>query len=147
MPGLHGITSQFTRLEFLDNYDARFVIVTNGPIDEALAYKAKVGNKMEWYSSAGSSFGADVDAPPRVRDSESMSFCATAIPSTAPGTPTDAAPSNSATRSPHRPAAVGPAGGVAGLPPRRLAATTDVLRLGRVAGHCARYGESPTLHT
>lgn len=64
MPGLHGITSQFTRLEFLDNYDARFVIVTNGPIDEALAYKAKVGNKMEWYSSAGSSFGADVDAAP-----------------------------------------------------------------------------------
>lgn len=63
-PGCTGFTSQFTRLEFLDNYDARFVIVTNGPIDEALAYKAKVGNKMEWYSSAGSSFGADVDAAP-----------------------------------------------------------------------------------
>ena len=37
-PGCTGFTSQFTRLEFLDNYDARFVIVTNGPIDEALAY-------------------------------------------------------------------------------------------------------------
>lgn len=62
--GCTGFTSQFTRLEFLDNYDARFVIVTNGPIEEALAYKDKVGNKMEWYSSSESSFGADVDAPP-----------------------------------------------------------------------------------
>lgn len=63
-PGCTGFTSQFTRLDFLDNYDARFVIVTNGPIEEALAYKAKVGNKMDWYSSAGSSFGTDVDAAP-----------------------------------------------------------------------------------
>src|SRR3954469_8586882 len=62
--GCTGFTSQFTRLEFLDNYDARFVIVTNGPIDEALAYKTKVGNKMDWYSSSQSSFGADVDAAP-----------------------------------------------------------------------------------
>jgi predicted dithiol-disulfide oxidoreductase (DUF899 family) len=61
--GCTSFTSQFTRLDFLDNYDARFVIVTNGPIDEALAYRDKVGNKMEWYSSAESSFGADVDAP------------------------------------------------------------------------------------
>jgi predicted dithiol-disulfide oxidoreductase (DUF899 family) len=28
--GCTGFTSQFTRLDFLDNYDARFVIVTNG---------------------------------------------------------------------------------------------------------------------
>src|SRR6476469_5361365 len=63
-PGCTGFTSQFTRLEFLDNYDARFVIVTQGPIDEALAYKARVGNKMTWYSSAHSSFGADMGAPP-----------------------------------------------------------------------------------
>ncbi|MDX1874096.1 DUF899 family protein [Mycolicibacterium sp. 120266] len=62
--GCTGFTSQFTRLDFLDNYDARFVAVTNGPIDEALAYRKKVGNKMTWYSSAGSDFGADVDAPP-----------------------------------------------------------------------------------
>lgn len=62
--GCTGFTSQFTRLDFLDNYDARFVVVTNGPIDEALAYRKKVGNKMTWYSSAGSTFGADVDAPP-----------------------------------------------------------------------------------
>jgi predicted dithiol-disulfide oxidoreductase (DUF899 family) len=62
--GCTGFTSQFTRLEFLDNYDARFVIVTNGPIEEALTYKAKVGNKMDWYSSSESSFGADVDAAP-----------------------------------------------------------------------------------
>ncbi|MCX2932498.1 DUF899 family protein [Mycobacterium sp. CVI_P3] len=63
-PGCTGFTSQFTRLEFLDNYDARFVIVTNGPIKEALAYKVKVGNKMDWYSSSDSAFGADVDAAP-----------------------------------------------------------------------------------
>jgi predicted dithiol-disulfide oxidoreductase (DUF899 family) len=62
--GCTGFTSQFTRLEFLDNYDARFVIVTQGPIDEALAYKARVGNKMTWYSSAHSPFGADMGAPP-----------------------------------------------------------------------------------
>jgi predicted dithiol-disulfide oxidoreductase (DUF899 family) len=62
--GCTGFTSQFTRLEFLESYDARFVIVTNGRIDEALAYKAKVGNKMDWYSSADSSFGADVGAAP-----------------------------------------------------------------------------------
>ena len=62
--GCTGFTSQFTRLDFLDNYDARFVVVTNGPIDEALAYREKVGNRMEWYSAAGTSFGADVDAAP-----------------------------------------------------------------------------------
>ena len=62
--GCTGFTSQFTRLEFLNSYDARFVIVTNGPIEEALAYRDKVGNKMDWYSSADSPFGADVDAPP-----------------------------------------------------------------------------------
>jgi predicted dithiol-disulfide oxidoreductase (DUF899 family) len=62
--GCTGFTSQFTRLEFLDNYDARFVIVTQGPIEEALAYKARVGNKMTWYSTANSPFGADMGAPP-----------------------------------------------------------------------------------
>ena len=62
--GCTGLTSQYVRLGALDNYDARFVIVTNGPIDEALAYKAKVGNTMDWYSSSESSFGADVGAPP-----------------------------------------------------------------------------------
>ena len=63
-PGCTGLTSQFTRLEFLEPYDARFVIVTQGPIDEALAYKARVGNRMTWYSTAGSPFGTDVGAPP-----------------------------------------------------------------------------------
>ncbi|MRH88070.1 DUF899 domain-containing protein [Nocardia sp. SYP-A9097] len=63
-PGCTGLTSQYTRLEFLNNYDARFVIVTQGPIDEALAYKRRVGNKMDWYSTANSPFGADIGAPP-----------------------------------------------------------------------------------
>ena len=62
-PGCTGYTSQFTRLDFLDAYDARFVIVTQGPIDEALEYKERTGNRMDWYSTAGSPFGADVDAP------------------------------------------------------------------------------------
>lgn len=63
-PGCTGYAAQFTRLEFLSAYDARFVIVTQGPIDEAIEYKHRVGNQMDWYSTAGSGFGADVDAPP-----------------------------------------------------------------------------------
>ncbi|MBU3066605.1 DUF899 domain-containing protein [Nocardia sp. NEAU-G5] len=62
--GCTGFTSQYTRLEFLDNWDARFVIVTQGPIDQALAYQRRVGNRMTWYSTANSPFGADVGAPP-----------------------------------------------------------------------------------
>lgn len=62
--GCTGFTSQYTRLEFLNAYDARFVIVTQGEIGEALAYKEKVGNTMDWYSTADSPFGSDVDAPP-----------------------------------------------------------------------------------
>ncbi|SHL23780.1 DUF899 family protein [Actinacidiphila paucisporea] len=62
--GCTGFTSQFTRLAGLEKFDARFVIVTQGPIDEALAYKRKVGNKMTWYSTANSTFGGDVGAPP-----------------------------------------------------------------------------------
>ncbi len=67
--GCTGFTSQFTRLEFLAPYHARrrapsktstnrtgpsgprgcsrSEIVTQGGIDEALAYKARVGNRME----------------------------------------------------------------------------------------------------
>lgn len=62
--GCTSFTSQFVRLDFLEPYDARFVIVTQGPIDEALAYKRRVGNRMDWYSTANSSFGSDVGAPP-----------------------------------------------------------------------------------
>jgi len=62
--GCTSFTSVFTRLGFLDNYDARFVVVTQGPIEDALAYAARVGNTMTWYSTADSPFGADVDAPP-----------------------------------------------------------------------------------
>jgi predicted dithiol-disulfide oxidoreductase (DUF899 family) len=62
--GCTNFTSQFTRLDFLARYDARFVIVTQGVIEEALAYQEKVGNRMEWYSTADSPFGADVGAPP-----------------------------------------------------------------------------------
>ncbi|MCV7191349.1 DUF899 domain-containing protein [Mycolicibacterium brumae] len=63
--GCTGYTAQFREPRFLDNYDARFVVVTQGPIDEALAYKKKVGNQLPWYSTANSPFGADVGAPPR----------------------------------------------------------------------------------
>src|SRR5215469_8222812 len=50
--------------DLLDAYDARFVIVTQGPIEEALAYKRRVGNAMDWYSTADSPFGSDMGAPP-----------------------------------------------------------------------------------
>ncbi len=63
-PGCTGFTSQFTRVEFLHNYDARFVVVTQGPIEAALDYRRRVGNQMTWYSTANSPFGADVGAPP-----------------------------------------------------------------------------------
>jgi predicted dithiol-disulfide oxidoreductase (DUF899 family) len=63
-PGCTGFTNQFTRREFLDAYDARFVVVTAGPIDEAVAYKRRVGNRMAWYSTADSPFGRDMGAPP-----------------------------------------------------------------------------------
>ena len=62
--GCTTFTAQFARLGFLEPYDARFVIVTQGRIEEALAYREKVGNRMDWYSTADSPFGADVDAPP-----------------------------------------------------------------------------------
>ncbi|MET0297989.1 MAG: DUF899 family protein [Microbacterium sp.] len=62
--GCTGFTSQYTRLDFLEPYDARFVVVTQGPIAEALAYREKVGNRMDWYSTADSPFGADMGAPP-----------------------------------------------------------------------------------
>jgi predicted dithiol-disulfide oxidoreductase (DUF899 family) len=62
--GCTGFTSQFTRLAGLEKFDARFVVVTQGPIDEALAYRRRVGNTMTWYSTAHSTFGSDVGAPP-----------------------------------------------------------------------------------
>jgi len=62
--GCTGFTSHFSRLEWLGNYDARFVIVTQGLISEALAHKRRVGNRMTWYSTADSPFGSDVGAPP-----------------------------------------------------------------------------------
>ena len=61
--GCTSYTAQFARTDFLRGYDARFVIVTQGPIDEALAYREKVGNQLDWYSTADSAFGADVGAP------------------------------------------------------------------------------------
>jgi predicted dithiol-disulfide oxidoreductase (DUF899 family) len=61
--GCTSFTSSFTRLGFLENYDARFVIITPGPIEQGLAYAERVGNTMTWYSTADSPFGADVDAP------------------------------------------------------------------------------------
>lgn len=63
-PGCTGFTAQFTRTGFLEPYDARFVIVANAPLDEAMAYREKVGNRMDWYSAAGSTFGPDMDAAP-----------------------------------------------------------------------------------
>lgn len=61
--GCTSFTTQFTRLDFLANYDARFVVVTNAEIGEALAYRDRVGNQMSWFSAAGTGFGAEMDAP------------------------------------------------------------------------------------
>lgn len=61
--GCTSYTSQFTRLDFLAKYDARFVVVTQGPIEQALAYREKVGNRMDWYSTADSPFGEMMGAP------------------------------------------------------------------------------------
>ncbi|GGF28493.1 DUF899 domain-containing protein [Williamsia phyllosphaerae] len=61
--GCTSFTAQFTRLDFLANYDARFVVVTNAEIGEASAYRDRVGNRMPWFSAAGTTFGAEVDAP------------------------------------------------------------------------------------
>lgn len=63
-PGCTGGTAHLSRLDFLENWDARMVVITNGPMDEVLVYKKRVGNTMTWYSSAGSSFGADMGAGP-----------------------------------------------------------------------------------
>ena len=100
-PDVHTDVQAFTgdgrraRLEFLDSYDARFVIVTQGPIDEALAYKRRVGNTMTWYSTADSSLRR-ASAPRPAAGSPSTCSCAMATPCIAPGTPTAAAPSSSA---------------------------------------------------
>ena len=132
--GCTGFTSQFTRLEFLDNYDARFVIVTQGPIDEALAYKRRVGNKMAWYSTANSPFGTDVGAPPGggfavnvfLRDGDTVYRT---WHTSGRGTE-----QLSHTLRTDRPPAVRAAGGVAGLA-RRLAAVTDVQPVGHLPSH------------
>ena len=136
-PGCTGFTSQFTRLEFLDNYDARFVIVTQGPIDEALAYKRRVGNQMTWYSTANSSFGTDVGAPPSggfavnvfLRDGDKVYRT---WHTNGRGTE-QLQPLVRVDRS----TAVRPSGGVAGLP-GRLAAVADLQPLGRLARHRPR---------
>ena len=99
-PGCTGFTSQFTRLEFLDNYDARFVIVTQGPIDDALAYKRRIGNQMTWYSTGRTVRSAPTSAHRRETGSPSTYSYATATLSIAPGTPTVVAPNSSVTASP-----------------------------------------------
>ena len=136
-PGCTGFTAQYTRLEFLDDYDARFVIVTQGPIDEALAYKRRTGNKMTWYSTANSPFGSDVGAPPGggfavnvfLRDGDTVYR-----------TWHTERPRHRAAH-PHlradRPAALRPDGGVAGLT-RGLAEGADLQPVGHVAGRRRR---------
>ena len=61
--GVHRVREPFTRLEFLDAWDARFVIVNQGPIDDALAYRGPAGNTMTWYSTAPARW-RDIGAPP-----------------------------------------------------------------------------------
>ena len=133
-PGCTGFTAQFTRLGILDNFDARFVIVTQGPIDEALAYKRRVGNTMTWYSTANSPFGTDVGAPP------GGGFACERLPPRRRHRVPHLAhrrPGHRAARvhlRAHRPAPVRAAGGVAGLA-RGLAAVAHLQQVGGLRGH------------
>jgi hypothetical protein len=136
-PGCTGFTSQYTRLEFLDSWDARFVIVTQGPIDQALAYKRRVGNKMTWYSTANSPFGSDVGAPPgacrpRVRGQRVPARRRHRVPHLAHQRPRHRAAQPQLRAD--RPAALRAPGGVAGLT-RGLAPVTHLQPVGRIAGH------------
>ena len=124
--GCTGFTSQFTRLDFLQSYDARFVIVTQGPIAEALAYKEKVGNQMTWYSTGEQSVRRPTSTPRRgggfainvfLRDGDSV-YRTWHTDRSRHGAAQPHLPAD-------RPAAVGSAGAVAGLT-RRLAAVGDV---------------------
>lgn len=63
-PACTNNTATWTRPELLSQLDARFVVVTTGPMEEILAYKKRVGNLMTWYSSSDSPFAADVDNGP-----------------------------------------------------------------------------------
>ena len=125
-PGCTGFTSQFTRLEFLDGYDARFVIVTNGPIDEALAYRDKVGNKMDVVLVVGELVRRRCGrtAGSRLRRQRVPARRRQGLPHLAHQRPRHrtAQPLVRA----HRSAAVRASGGVAGFA-RRLAAVADVL--------------------
>ncbi|MDQ4214898.1 DUF899 family protein [Microbacterium sp. ASV81] len=62
--GCTGLTAQWVRPDFVGQFDATFAVITNGPMDEVLAYKKRVGNVLTWYSSAESPFGADMDSGP-----------------------------------------------------------------------------------
>ena len=124
-----------TRLGFLDNYDARFVIVTQGPIEAALAYAERVGNKMTWYSTADSPFGADVDAPP------GGGFALNVFLRSGETVYRTWHTTGRGNRNTHRHVRLGrcvalrSAGGVEGLA-GRLAAEANLQRLARLAGRC-----------
>ena len=132
-PGCTGFTSQFTRLEFLDAYDARFVIVTQGPIDEALAYQATGRQQDDVVLHANSPFGADMGAPPgggfqvnvflRVGDTVYRTY----------NTQGRGTEQLSHTLPPDRPAALRTPGGVAGLA-RGLAPVAHVQPVGPIRG-------------
>jgi predicted dithiol-disulfide oxidoreductase (DUF899 family) len=57
-------TSHIATLEPLHAKDTTFAVVTVGAWDEAVAYRKRFGWTMPWYSSAESSFGADMGAGP-----------------------------------------------------------------------------------
>ena len=98
-PGCTGFTSQFSRLEFLDDHDARFVIVTQGPIDEALAYKARVGNKMTLVLLRSRACSAPTWVRRQAVASRSTCSVASALLCTGPTTPRAVARSSSVTAS------------------------------------------------
>ena len=96
-PGCTGFTSQFTRLEFLDSYDARFVIVTQGPNRRGSRVQAASREQDDLVLHSEQSIRPRRRRTARRRIRCQCRSCAMATPYIAPGTPTVAAPSSSVT--------------------------------------------------
>ena len=132
--GCTSFTSVFTRLGFLEPYDARFVVVTNGPIDEALAYRRQGGEPDGLVLVVGELLRRRRGraAGRRLRGQRVPARRRHRVPHLAHLGP------RHRTAHPHlrprRRAAVGASGGLAGLA-AGLAELADLLRLARLTRH------------
>ncbi len=60
-PGCSMVVDHIGPLEHLHARDTSLVLVSLGPLANLEAYKQRMGWKVPWYSSAGTSFNADLD--------------------------------------------------------------------------------------